>query len=95
MVDWMMDMMTEASENRKIGLERTVRPAGVEGFVILHMQGDREVAHCVPAYEPARRARWQFTNREEERTESQPLEMEETKKSRGTWQCSVPICPGR
>ena len=33
--------------------ELTVSPAGIEGLVVLHMQTDREVAHCVSAYEPA------------------------------------------
>ena len=57
------------------------------------MQADREVAHCVPVYEPARRARWQFNNREEERTESQPLENEETKKSTVPGDAPAPFVP--
>jgi hypothetical protein len=50
-----MDTMTAASMNGEAGFrEHTVSPAGIQGLVVLHMQSDREVAHCVSAYEPAR-----------------------------------------
>lgn len=33
----------------------TICPVGIEALVVLHMQTNREVAHRVPAYEPAAR----------------------------------------